>query len=234
MDLPFLYGFFLNLLVEVWTQICKQPFYPTLPTLSPSLLGYVHTVPDRFLLHFKRCSGTVWTRINVLLWCRNCSEAFPVWTQALSVIQFTTLPFDLKRSFTNMRFHCNFCSDRSVQTWLRPFQKPIQYGTFHFQQRSRAVLFQSRKCFESSIPGVNRSLIWYTFCDVPFHCLKHCEHSFNQAFSIAALLYSAWLSSCLSQMIYFSSLCCNISAICLYGSFLNKPLQISAHTLSYL
>ena len=44
--------------------------------------GYVHTVPDRFLLHCKSCSGTVWTRINVLLRCRNCSEAFPVWTKA--------------------------------------------------------------------------------------------------------------------------------------------------------
>ena len=51
-------------------------------------LGYVHTIPDRFLIHFKSCSGTVWTRINVLLWCRNCSEAFPVWTQDLSIIKF--------------------------------------------------------------------------------------------------------------------------------------------------
>ena len=89
------------------------------------LLGYVHTVPDRFLLRCKSCSGTVWTRINVLLQCRNCSEA-------LSVIQFATLPFDLKRSFTKMRFRCNFCSDRSVQTWLGPFQKPIRYRTLHF------------------------------------------------------------------------------------------------------
>ena len=59
-------------------------------------LGYVHTVPDRFLLRFKSCSGTVWTRVNVLLRCRNCSEAFPVWTEALSVIQFATIPVDLK------------------------------------------------------------------------------------------------------------------------------------------
>ena len=34
------------------------------------------------------------TIINVLLRSTNCSEAFPVWTQALFVIQFATLPFD--------------------------------------------------------------------------------------------------------------------------------------------
>ena len=55
--------------------------------------GYVHTVLDRFLLHFKSCSGTVWTRINNLLRCRNCSEAFPVWTEALSVMQFAKILF---------------------------------------------------------------------------------------------------------------------------------------------
>ena len=53
--------------------------------------GYVHTVLDRFLPRFKSCSGTVWTRINVPLRCKNCSEASSVWTEALSVIQFATL-----------------------------------------------------------------------------------------------------------------------------------------------
>ena len=143
------------------------------------VLGYVHTVPDRFSLRCKSCSGTVWTRINVLLRCRKCSEAFPVWTEALSVIQFAKPPFDLKRSFTKTRFRCNFYSDRSVQTWLGPFQKPIRYGTFHFQQRSEAVLFRSRNCLESSVPDVNRSPIRYTFCDAPFHYPVQCEHSLN-------------------------------------------------------
>ena len=127
------------------------------------------------------CSGTVWTRINVLLRFRNCSKAFPVWTEALSVIQFAMLPFDLKRSFTKTRFRCNFRSDKSVQTWLGPFQKPIQYGRFHLQQRSRAVLFWSRKCFQSSVPGVNRSHIQYTFCNAPFHYSVKCEHSLRHA-----------------------------------------------------
>ena len=108
---------------------------------------------------------------------RNYFEAFPVWTEALSVIQFATLPFDLKRSFTKTRFRCNFCSDRSVQTWLGPFQKPIRYGTFHYQQRSGAVLFRSRNCFENSAHSVNRSHIRYTFCDAPFHYPVQCEHS---------------------------------------------------------
>ena len=119
------------------------------------------------------------TGINVLLWWRNCSEAFPVWTEALSVTQFATLPFDLKRLFTKTRFRCSFCSDRSVQTWFGPFQKPIRYGTFHFQQRSGAVVFLSRKSFESSTPSVNRSPIWYTCCDAPFHYPVQCEHSLN-------------------------------------------------------
>ena len=33
-----------------------------------------------------------------------------------SVIQFATLPFDLKRLVTKTRFRCNFYSDESVQT----------------------------------------------------------------------------------------------------------------------
>ena len=89
--------------------------------------------------------------------------------------QFTTLPFALKKLFSKTRFCCNFCSDKSVHTWVGPFQKPIRYGTFHFQQWSGTVLFRSRNCFESSVPGVNRSPIWYTFCDAPFHCPVQCE-----------------------------------------------------------
>ena len=65
----------------------------------------------------------------------------------------------------------------SVQTWFGPFQKPIRYGTFHFQQRSGAVLFRSRTCFKSSIPSVNRSPIRYIFWDAPFHYTVQCEHS---------------------------------------------------------
>ena len=76
---------------EPWNLFKEWP-----PRATLDALGYVHTVPDRFLFHFKSCSGTVWTRINVLLRCRNCSKAFPVWTEAVSVIQFATLPFDLK------------------------------------------------------------------------------------------------------------------------------------------
>ena len=56
-------------------------------------------------------------------------------------------------------------------------QKPIRHGTFHLQQRSGAVLFQSRNCFESSIPSVNGSPVRYTFCDAPFHYPVQCEHS---------------------------------------------------------
>ena len=99
--------------------------------------------------------------------------------KTLSIIQFATLPFDLKRSFTKTRFRCNFCSDKSVQTWFGPFQKPIRYGTFHFQHRSGAVLFRIRNCFESRIPSVNRSPILYTFWDTPFHYPVQCEHSLS-------------------------------------------------------
>ena len=57
------------------------------------------------------------------------------------------------------------------------FKNLSGYGTFHFQQRSGAVLFRSRKCFESSVSSVNRSHIRYTFCDAPFHYPVQCEHS---------------------------------------------------------
>ena len=42
---------------------------------------------------------------------------------------------------------------------------------------SGAVLFRSRKCFESGVSSVNRSPIRYTFCDAPFHYPVQCEHS---------------------------------------------------------
>ena len=42
---------------------------------------------------------------------------------------------------------------------------------------SGAVLFRSRKCFESSVSSVNRSPAPYTFCDAPFHYPVQCEHS---------------------------------------------------------
>ena len=32
------------------------------------------------------------------------------------ISQFAMLPFDLKRLFTKLRFRCNLCSDKSVQT----------------------------------------------------------------------------------------------------------------------
>ena len=86
------------------------------------------------------------------------------------------LSYNLQRSllisFTKTRFRCNFCSDKSVQTWFGPFQKPIRYGTFHFQQRSGAVLLWSRNCFESSVLSVNRSPIRYTFYDAPFYSVN--------------------------------------------------------------
>ena len=66
------------------------------------------------------------------------------------------------------------CSDLT-----RPFQKPIRYGTFHFQQRSGAVMFRNRICFTNSVPSVNRNPIRYTFRDAPFHYPVQCEHSLN-------------------------------------------------------
>ena len=65
-----------------------------------------------------------------------------------------------------------------------------RYGTFQFQQRSGAALFQSRNCFESSIPSVNRRPIRYTFCDAPFHCPVQCEHSLKHSCIIAYKLIS--------------------------------------------
>ena len=64
----------------------------------------------------------------------------------------------------------------------------IRYGTFHFQQRSGAVLFWSRDYFESSVPSVNRSPTRYTFCDALFHCPVQCEHSLKLNYFLITLL----------------------------------------------
>ena len=77
---------------------------------------------------------------------------------------------------------------------------------FHFQQRSGAVLFRSRNCLESSIPGVNRSPIRYTFCDAPFHYPVQCEatmtshiqHEFSDEFheftDVIQIVFSAMIT----------------------------------------
>ena len=130
----------------------------------------------------------MWTRINVLLRCRNCSEAFPVWTEALSVIQFATLPFDLKRSFTKRRFRCDFCSDKSVQTWFGPFQKPIRYTTFHFQAMFTLHRIVKRSVAESvpDIASVHiRNAAFEAFSAPEQYCsapLLKVEHSVSDRF----------------------------------------------------
>ena len=95
----------------------------------------------------------------------------------LPVIQCATLPFDLKRSFTKTltRFRCNFCSDKSVQTSLRPFQKPIQYGMLSTAKQSSTVPEQ-KLLRKEPVPSVSRSPIQYTFCNAPFHYLVQCPN----------------------------------------------------------
>ena len=46
---------------------------PTFVSRKSWSLGYFHTVPDRFLLHFKSCSGTMWTGVRASLRCKNCT-----------------------------------------------------------------------------------------------------------------------------------------------------------------
>ena len=75
-----------------------------------SQLGYVHTVSDRFFSISK--VAPVQCEQEFMFSCG--TEIVP--KRSLSVMQFATLPFDLKRLFTKTRFRCNFCSDKSVQT----------------------------------------------------------------------------------------------------------------------
>ena len=55
---------------------------------------------------------------------------------------------------------------------------------------SGAVLFRSRKCFESSFPSVNRSPIRYTFCDAPFHYRHSVKVCYN--FRITLSVFEMW------------------------------------------
>ena len=66
------------------------------------------------------------------------------------------------------------CSDLT-RTVSRTY--PIRNVPLSTAKRSRAVLFWSRNCVESSVPSVNRSPIRYTLCDAPFHYPVQCEHS---------------------------------------------------------
>ena len=84
------------------------------------------------------------------------------------------LSYNLQRSLliwkyrlTNTRFCCMFCSHKSVQPWLTPFKNlsNMEHSTFYSGGE------QNRNCYENSVPSVNRSPIWYTFCNSLFHCL---------------------------------------------------------------
>ena len=86
------------------------------------------------------------------------------------------------------------CSDLT-----RTVSKIYPIRKFHFQQWSGAVLFRSRNCFETSVPSVNRSPIWYTFCNLPFHYSIQCEHYLtvvisNQMNSVLLMLQSIHLN----------------------------------------
>ena len=61
---------------------------------------------------------------------------------------------------------------------------PIRNVPLSTAERSGAVLFRSRNCFESSVPSVNRSPIRYTFCNAPFHFPVQCEHSLRKNFPL--------------------------------------------------
>ena len=79
------------------------------------------------------------------------------------------------------------CSDLT-----RTIPKTYPIRTFHLQQQSRAVLFLSRKCFESSVPVVKTNPIRYTFCDAPFDYLA--SSKINEILGIKATLYLRWIS----------------------------------------
>ena len=96
--------------------------------------------------------------------------------------------FDLKRSFTKTRFRCNFSSDKCSDFI------PTVSKTYPRRNVPLATAEQSRKCFESSVPGVNRSHIQYTFCNAPFHYLVQCEQSLRNALLLTRHS-SRWLRS---------------------------------------
>ena len=159
---------------------------PSFPFLSSGDLafpqdfsGYVHTVLDRFLLHFKvalvQCE-------QELMFC--CSaEIVPKRSQCE---QKPYPSYNLQRSLLIRKDHLPERGCVAISAPIKVFRldserfkKPILHGMFHFQQRSGAVLFRSSNCFKNSVPSVNRGPIQYTFCDSPFHYPVQCEHSLS-------------------------------------------------------
>ena len=85
-----------------------------------SVSGYVHTVPDRFLLPFKiapiECE-------QKFMFCSGAELFRSVPSVNTDPIrQFATFPFDFKRSFTSTRFRCNFSSDKVFRIKLDRFK----------------------------------------------------------------------------------------------------------------
>ena len=92
------------------------------------------------------------------------------------------------------RFCCNFSSKCSDLILTVSETYPIRNVPHATAEQSRAVLFRSRKCFESSVPGVNRIHIQYTFRNAPFHYPVQCEHSLRHALLLTRHS-SRWLRS---------------------------------------
>ena len=95
------------------------------------------------------------------------------------LMQFATLPFDLKRSLTKNEVPLQFLLRQKCSDLIRTVSKTYPIRNVPLSTAERSSTVPEQKLFESSIPSVNRSAspIRYTFCDAPFHYPVQCEHS---------------------------------------------------------
>ena len=100
-----------------------------------------------------------------------CNTVF----RMFSCLQINCQPFYLRQL---LKFH-NF--DWLIEIYLQTEGQGTHHKMVSLQPMSgfSPLLFRSRNCFESSIPGVNRRPIRYTFCDAPFHYPVQCGHNLS-------------------------------------------------------
>ena len=116
-------------------------------------------------------------RLNVLLRYRNCSEAFPVWTGALSVIQFATLTSDLKKTHLPKR------GSVAISAPIKVFRLDSdRFKNLSDKERSTFNSEAEQYCSGAETASkaaflVRTEALSGTFCDGPFHYTVRCEHS---------------------------------------------------------
>ena len=154
--------------VELFFTIPDR-YAPCLFWFGKRNLGYVHTIPDRFLVWFGNRSDTMWSVLEEIEPDQTSPE--------LSCSHHIGLIFVLvwqKQIYLESKSHNEIpfqkrgrSAEQVVHIGSGAFQKAIWYGTYHFWNQSVAACNHHRNCAGPAGSNVNSRTIRYGFRGVP-------------------------------------------------------------------